>query len=753
MLIYLCHDLLIGSDLIGMPGLYINFLFFLIAIFLYFYSKRITLDNEEIITDFHEPAANAYSDQWIIDNISQILCIKDAQGHWLFASKSFLKLLNIAPDTFQGKTDKELSLHSPQLKQILLKSYQHDVSAWDKRESVSRITELPGKDGNDSITIKLTKTPIYNPQGERFKLITSGSEITPGEQKQTALQLAAYVFEQNIKCMLILDLRFNIIQINSALANVIGFSSRQIKKQPLSFLNEQDIDKLFIESIHKQIQSQQFWEGEIYCSRKNSAPFPTKLNIAPVMSRSKGTIKHYIAILTDLSEQKTADKQMERLAHYDSLTELPNRMMFLERLNQVLTNAHNQNKHVVLLFIDLDKFKTVNDTIGHRAGDTLLKEVATRLSESIRKNDLVARLSGDEFAVLLDNINTYEDAYKTATIISEKILKLLTKAFHIQRKEILIGASIGIAIYPEDANNSQNLLKHSDIAMYAAKENGRNNYQFFKKDHISKLHTIHQLETDLRTALERQEFKLFYQPQFDANTNDMVGTEALLRWFKNYKTLIPPNDFIAIAEENGLIIPLGEWVLETACRQQKNWLDAGYNVNRISVNISERQLFEENFITSVEKILAKTELNPKHLEFEITESMLMGDFDSVNNHLQRIHAMGISLAIDDFGTGYSSLPYLKDFPVNTLKIDQSFLKNIPGNAKDIDIVCTIIEMGHSLGLKIVAEGVETIEQLEFLKSNGCDSIQGFLLGEPIEAEAMASLLQKTASNPTTITVE
>ena len=219
------------------------------------------------------------------------------------------------------------------------------------------------------------------------------------------------------------------------------------------------------------------------------------------------------------------------------------------------------------------------------------------------------------------------------------------------------------------------------------------------------------------------------------------------------KTLIPPNDFIAIAEENGLIIPLGEWVLETACRQQKNWLDAGYNVNRISVNISERQLFEENFITSVEKILAKTELNPKHLEFEITESMLMGDFDSVNNHLQRIHAMGISLAIDDFGTGYSSLPYLKDFPVNTLKIDQSFLKNIPGNAKDIDIVCTIIEMGHSLGLKIVAEGVETIEQLEFLKSNGCDSIQGFLLGEPIEAEAMASLLQKTASNPTTITVE
>jgi len=427
--------------------------------------------------------------------------------------------------------------------------------------------------------------------------------------------------------------------------------------------------------------------------------------------------------------------------------------MFLDRMEKFLSAAKRHNLHAVIFFIDLDKFKTVNDTLGHDAGDIVLQETAKRLLAATRKEDVVARFSGDEFAILLLNEKTHGKAMFAASMIANKIIKCLDQKFHIKRRELFVGSSVGISIYPEDGTSTEELLKNADYAMYEAKNKGRNNYQFYKKEYGIATQDRLALEISLRKAIDTHELQLFYQPQYNARSREITGAEVLIRWFKTEalgdeiygKTkLISPENFIPIAEESGLIIKIGEWVLNTACSQLKSWHNQGFAIPQLSVNVSARQFMDDGFMQSVENALKKHELDPEYLELEITESMLIGDLDKIELQLKRLKKMGIKIALDDFGTGYSSLSYLKKFSIDILKIDQSFIRELTVGSTDASIASAIIKMGHSLNQKIVAEGVENETQLMFLCEQKCDFIQGYYFSKPLPVFKMTALLEEDA---------
>ena len=719
--------------------LYTNSAFIITGALLFFIAKKSNLQNSDT-SSLQEKNNPLFMNKWIIDNIPNILCIKDPDGHWLQASSMYLNLLGLDNADYQGKTNSELSLLSRDTEKAVQLNSLHDEQTWEKGKTIKKIEKFTSPDLK-AHSIEITKTPVYEAYNQPCMLIISGTNFTPGKLALRELQLTSTVFDHNAESILIIDSDFIIIRVNRSFTHLTGYQQNDVKGLHLSVIDHKQHNQVIYQTIQTYIKNNQQWKGEINCRRNNGVPFPAKLSLSPVKKSDGKTSKVYIGTLSDITHQKTTEKHIIRLAHYDDLTELPNRVMFIKRLNQILSRSKRHSLNSVLLFIDLDHFKSINDTIGHQGGDQLLKETAKRLTDSVRKEDIVARLSGDEFAILLDDHKTYEQASYAASLIANKIISILSESFFIQQRELFIGASIGIAIFPDDAKTAQDLLKHADIAMYQAKNQGRNKYHFFKQNYIVALNDRNQLEIDMRKALTQQNFRLFYQPQYDATSRELIGAEALVRWQKSHNEMVPPYYFISLAEETGLIIPLGQWILETACKRQKNWLDAGYPLNKVSVNISARQFTEPNFLQMVDETLKKTGLDPQHLELEITESMLMGDIKRVILKLQRLHNMGISLAIDDFGTGYSSLSYLKDFPIDILKIDQSFVRDIPESSKDAKIVCAIIEMGRSLGLKIVAEGVETEEHLKFLKQYKCDIIQGYLFNPPLPENEMNDLLQ------------
>ncbi len=462
-----------------------------------------------------------------------------------------------------------------------------------------------------------------------------------------------------------------------------------------------------------------------------------------------------IALVRDITERQRAEERIRVLAYYDSLTDLPNRELFQDRLERVLVEAERRKRLVAVLFLDLDNFKRINDTLGHRVGDLLLQSVADRLRDSVRKSDSVARLSeddlngtvarlgGDEFTALLSDIRSAEDASRVA----QRILDNLSKSFKPEALEVFVTTSIGIAVYPFDGLDKDTLLKHADTAMYCAKDQGKNNYQFYSRSMNATAFERLSLESKLRKALDREEFVLYYQPQLDLNSGQIIGTEALIRWQDPDLGLVSPAEFIPVAEETGLIVPIGQWVLETACRQNKVWHDAGFLHLRLSVNLSGRQFKQEDLTESVLHALRGSGLNPRFLELEITESILMHDTPTITAALQALKEAGLRLAMDDFGTGYSSLSYLKRFPLDTLKIDRSFVTDSTMDPESAAITIAIIMMAHSLELDVVAEGVETEEQLGFLREHGCDVMQGYLLSRPLTAEAFTELLQREQPLP------
>jgi diguanylate cyclase (GGDEF)-like protein/PAS domain S-box-containing protein len=460
-------------------------------------------------------------------------------------------------------------------------------------------------------------------------------------------------------------------------------------------------------------------------------------------------LKSLSAQIGQCFQRRLAEDQLRFIATHDPLTELPNRAMFNERLRHALHQGVRYNRGLAVMFIDIDRFKVVNDSLGHGAGDRLLQTCAKRLTECLRESDIVARLGGDEFVVMIENFTGPRDAIAVA----QKILHGLAKPFFVDGQEFLMSASIGISTFPDDGADVETLVKNADIAMYRAKDQGRNNYQFYSAQ-MNK-HTFERLamESSLRRAVERNEFVLHYQPKLDLRTGAIAGVEALVRWKHPDWGMVSPAQFIPLAEETGLIVQIGEWVLKTACEQSRQWRDQGIPGVRVAVNLSARQFAQKSLLQDVARIIAESGLTPESLELEITESMVMQNAEHATETLQKLKAMGVSLAIDDFGTGYSSLAYLKRFPIDCIKIDRSFIKDIPVDADDMAITKGVIALGHSLRLKVVAEGVETAEQRDFLQANDCDEFQGFLFSKPLAAEEVTALLKNHSRKPNLTVVE
>jgi diguanylate cyclase (GGDEF)-like protein/PAS domain S-box-containing protein len=522
---------------------------------------------------------------------------------------------------------------------------------------------------------------------------------------------------------------------NAMMAGMLGYSVDEMRGRPIFDFMDEEMSSLARHGLLRRqgIREQQ----DIRFRRKDGGDLWTIVAANPI-SESDGRCLGTLAMVTDITERKRAEDHLIYLAHHDSLTGLPNRTLFNDRLQQSLIDAARRERVVAVLFMDLDRFKTINDTLGHEVGDVLLRAVSARLKDCIRTGDTVARLGGDEFIVLLPDVSHVDDIGRVA----QKILDVFDQPFSIDGREFFVTTSIGITLYPFDGKDVDGLVKNADVAMYRAKEQGRNSYQFYTAEMTAKAHENLALENALRGALDRHELVLHYQPVVDLASGEVSGMEALLRWQHPEQGLIMPQRFIPLAEESGLIVPIGEWALRTACLQAAAWQQQGYPPLRLAVNLSARQFYQRNLAEVIARVLRNSALDPAWLELELTESLLMQNAELTHATLRTLNAMGVRLSIDDFGTGYSSLGYLKRFPLDTLKIGRSFVRDVPADPDDAAIVSAIIVMAHTLEMRVIAEDVETETQREFLRSQACDAFQGYVFGPPLPPEEFIRYLPK-----------
>lgn len=620
------------------------------------------------------------------------------------------------------------------------------VDAAETDFSVS--TLLPSDAGKNSHIVRnligLRKNGgIFHMDLSVSELKLGGNTLFMGIMRDTAerkrsekeLSLAAKVFENMGEAIGVMDADNNYISVNPAFSRITGYTQEEaIGKNPRIMASGRH-DAAFFQAMWNSITEHGHWQGEIWDRRKNGEIYPKWLSIVTVKGK-RGNIQNYIAVFSDISDRKAADERIHFMAHYDALTCLPNRILLHDRILQAITAAPRLGNKVAILFLDLDRFKAINDTLGHSTGDLLLQSVAERLKGCIRSSDTIARLGGDEFIIVLRDL---EDGVYAGTV-AQKILETISTPFMIRDIELNTSASIGISLYPDDGMANEELIANADVAMYRSKENGRNNYQFFAPDMNDSAYERLTMENNLRKALERQEFVLYYQPQVNSETGRIIGAEALVRWRHPEMGLVPPGMFIPIAEESGLIVTIGEWILREACRQNKSWQQEGLSPIPVAVNLSTVQFRQKNLMALVANTLQESRLDPHWLELEITESGIMQDVEAAVTTLNSLKQMGLKLSIDDFGTGYSSLSYLKKFPLDKLKIDQSFVRDITTDQDDAAIVVAIIGMAKSLKLRVIAEGVETRGHLDFLGTNGCIEIQGYYFGKPVPADEFGRLL-------------
>lgn len=557
------------------------------------------------------------------------------------------------------------------------------------------------------------------------------------EKDEKRFQMLSHALMDIKDSVFFTDMEDNIIYVNDAFCRTYGYHEEEIVGKEAAVLWGKDIENEYQQSIFPKALRGGL-KGEFLHRREDGSLFPVLLSRAVIKDDRKKPIA-IAGIVRDITERKLIEQQFQSLAHFDSLTSLPNRTYMMEKLSQLLVQARWNNHTLALLFIDLDHFKKINDTLGHDAGDKMLKDVASRLVECVRDSDTVARMGGDEFMIILPKITKAQDA----AVIAQRVIESFDSPFTLNGHDCMIGASIGISQYPTDGDDYESLVKNADIAMYKAKEIGGKNYQFYNPAMNMAAFQQLVLENKLRVAVENKEFVLHYQPLINLKDFRIEGMEALIRWKDpEMEDLIYSGQFIPLAEETGLIIPIGEWVLEEACRQAKRWQDAGFPSMKMSVNISGRQFRQHNMVEQVAETLRITRIDATCLELELTESVLL-QTEVTTKVLNDINSMGVQLSIDDFGKGYSSLSYLKKLPIRKLKIDQTFVEGITQDASDREIVKAIISMSHSLNIRVLAEGVETLEQLTFLKESDCDEAQGYLFCRPQPAEDLEKILSKT----------
>jgi len=550
-----------------------------------------------------------------------------------------------------------------------------------------------------------------------------------------ALGLAAAVFENTSEGVLITDADARIVAVNKAFEDITGLKEEEVLGKNPRLVKSKRHDAEFYEQLWAQLLAEGMWRGEIWNRRKNGEVFPAWQSIRAIHDEAD-KVSHYVSVFSDITSIKQSQEKLDHLAYHDPLTGLPNRLLFEDRLEQALKHAKRENHQVALLFLDLDRFKNINDSLGHPVGDALLVKISERLVDLVRQEDTVARLGGDEFMVILERVEKPEDG----AMLAQKILDTFHASILADEHELLVTISIGISQYPNDGDNVSTLVRNADAALYRAKEEGRNCFQFYTSELTTNVVERLKLETDLRSALKGEQLELYFQPIISFKSGRIVGAEALLRWNHPKRGMVFPDKFIPLAEDTGLILPIGAWVLHEACLQMKAWLEKGYEIERVAVNVSGLQLQRGQFEDVVRTALDETGLDGRNLELEITENVIMQHTDKAIAVLQQLKGMGVQIAIDDFGTGYSSLSYIKQLPIDKLKIDRSFVRDMPTDADDKAIARAIIVLARSLGLKVVAEGIELKEHALILNKMGCNEGQGYLYSKPVKVSEFERLL-------------
>jgi len=692
------------------------FFFTFIIVFIYVFKK--------VITPLEVMTSRALADSQVLLNKAQRAskvghCIIDLAHNKIMGSDELLSIINVSNENFTlGSFIASIHLKDRETARELIK----------KGENADLELQLIKNNEHDR-WVHLIIEATSDDENKISELLITIQDISERKKSENSLELSKNIIENAREAILVTDLNGVIEQVNDAYLNITGFSRDEVLGTNPRSLQSGYHDKMFYAEMWRDIYGTGHWEGEIWDRRKNGEAFPKWLSINTVYN-DYGNPEKYVGIFTDITVLKETEKELEHLAYHDALTQLPNRALLLDRLKQGIYAAKRDGQNLAVLLIDLDHFKYVNDTLGHDAGDELLENIAKRLQTFVRESDTVARLGGDEFVILLPEVNDPEEA----SIIAQKIIDALKEPIGVKGKKVNIGASIGIATYPNDGDDSELLMKHADLALYKAKDSGRGCYHYFSEELQEAIFDHIAMEEEMRKGIDSEQFTLHYQPKIDLASGKMTGMEALVRWNHPDKGFVRPDHFIPFAEETGLIIPLGLWILKTACRQMAEF-NAGLKVPlKVAINLSAGQFNQRGLIYTIQEIIQQYDIKPENIELEITESSVMGDVNEAIATMNKFRDIGLHLAIDDFGTGYSSLSYLKRFPINTLKIDQSFIRDLTIDSDDSSIVKAIISMAKSLQLNVVAEGVETQEQLAFLKANNCENVQGYLFSKPLPAD-------------------
>ena len=587
---------------------------------------------------------------------------------------------------------------------------------------------------NLNILLKLHRLDKPDDMGSHW--FAAISDVSSMHRLTEELRVKSAAIENTLEGVLITKANGQICFVNSAFEKTTGFTLKQVQGKNPSILQSGKHTSTFYQEMWQAIAREGHWRGEVWNRRASGEIFPEWISISTVFDDERKPA-YYVGVFSDITIEERMRERLHKLAYYDATTDLPNRHLFMDRLNQAIADSRRNNRQFALLFIDLDRFKNINDTLGHSTGDHLLVEVSRRITASLREVDTVARMGGDEFMILLSNT----DAEKDSQIVARKLLATMADPFDLDGRQYHISASIGISHFPADGTTAEDIIRHADIAMYQAKEHGRNTYHCYTQSFDEKQVVHLDLENDLRHAVRLESLELYYQPQQDLASGNWSGVEALLRWNHPERGLIPTIDFIRIAEETGLIVEIGYWVLRRACQQFLSWRRSGLDVGCVSVNLSPHQFLQSNLIERMRDILGETGMPPDCLGVEVTESAAMPNFQYSVRTLVALREMGVTIYIDDFGTGFSSLSHLRHLPIDVLKIDRAFVSETPGNGDDVAIVRAIIAMARTMNLRIVAEGIETAEQLAFLRQEGCHAGQGYLLSRPIAPEAILRLMR------------
>ena len=677
----------------------------------------------------------------LINALPDIVCFKDGEGRWLEANKAILEYLQLQGLDYRGKRGSELPFTQAFHRAVFLAGEVSDDSVWQRGQSARREENIPAPDGSPR-TFEIVRIPLFHEDGRRKGMVIVGHDLTEQKHTDAYQRLAARVFETTGEAIMVTDTNAKIVLVNSAFCRITGYPESDVLGRSPQMLNSERHEPSFYRELWQSLLTSGQWVGEVWSRRRNGEEFPLLQTTSSVYDES-GNVTHYVAVFADLSEIRRAKDAAEHLSWRDSLTGLANRALFIKRLEETLANAHREGCYSDVLLIDLDRFKDINEARGLAVGDALLRAVATQFSQMLHPDDVVARLDSDEFAVLLPRMNMSRDAAgRAALTVAEKLHSALRESIELENEPVHLEASIGVALFPGAPHETaSDVLRQADMALHQAKAEGGGRTVFFESEMGEAVRARYELERELRHAIDNRQLRFYLQPQVDAMARQ-VGAEALIRWEHPERGLISPSIFIPLAESTDLIVQIDRWILAEVCHLLARLENDGHDL-RIAVNVSPRHFSRPDFVDEVKRQLTVSAANPARLVLEVTEGLVIGDVDDVVAKMTVLKAFGLHFSIDDFGTGYSSLSYLKRLPIHELKIDKSFIDDVPGDPNDVALVETIFAVAQHLKLQVVAEGVETGAQADFLKTRGDIIYQGYLFGRPEPVETWLARLSTT----------